>query len=327
MIFRFATPWMFLLLGPAMASIWMLIRRRSTRDARLSLPAAGELGAVGHSGWVRMAGILPWVRGLALILIVFALARPQSGSSTETVTTHGVDIVIAMDVSYSMLAEDFKPLNRLEVARATVAEFINGRPTDRIGLVVFGSLAATRGPLTLDHDMLLQLLQEVRVGSPERSATAMGMGLATAVNRLRHSDARSRVAVLMTDGLNNAGEIGPRAAAEAARALGIRVYTVGIGTEGPVQIPVDGVIREVRMDLDEELLQDVAAATDGRYFRVTDADGMQETFEVIDALEKSRIESTVRVQYAELFPGFIGLGAVLLFLEWLLANTRLRRIP
>jgi Ca-activated chloride channel family protein len=318
---------MFLLMGPAMLAVWMMARRRSAKDARLNLPGAGQLGSVGGSPWVYLATIQPWVRGVALVLIVLSLARPQAGSTIETVSTHGVDIVLAMDVSYSMLAQDFQPLNRLEVARATVAEFIEGRPTDRIGLVVFGSLAATRGPLTLDHDMLLQLLQEVRVASPERSSTAMGMGLATAVNRLRHSDARSRVAVLITDGRNNAGQIGPMAAAEAARALGIRVYTIGVGTEGEAPIPVDGAIRYVRVDLDEELLQSVATKTDGRYFRVTDAGGMRDTFQVIDGLEKSRIESSVRVQYAELFLWFLATAALLLLLEWLLANTRLRRIP
>jgi Ca-activated chloride channel family protein len=318
---------MFLLMGPAMLAVWMMARRRSAKDARLNLPGAGQLGSVGGSPWVYLATIQPWVRGVALVLIVLSLARPQAGSTIETVSTHGVDIVLAMDVSYSMLAQDFQPLNRLEVARATVAEFIEGRPTDRIGLVVFGSLAATRGPLTLDHDMLLQLLQEVRVASPERSSTAMGMGLATAVNRLRHSDARSRVAVLITDGRNNAGQIGPMAAAEAARALGIRVYTIGVGTEGEAPIPVDGAIRYVRVDLDEELLQSVATKTDGRYFRVTDAGGMRDRFQVIDGLEKSRIESSVRVQYAELFLWFLATAALLLLLEWLLANTRLRRIP
>ena len=327
MIFRFATPWMLLLLGPAVTAAAMLIRRRATRDARLRLPATGELGSLGTSFWVRLEGALPWLRGMALILVVLALARPQAGTTTETVTTHGVDIVIALDVSYSMLAEDFKPRNRLEVARATVAEFIAGRPTDRIGLVVFGSLAATRGPLTLDHDMLLQLLQDIQVEAVEQSSTAMGMGLATAVNRLRDSDARSRIAVLITDGRNNAGQIGPQAAAEAARALGVRVYTIGVGTEGEVPIPIRGETRLMRMDLDESLLRTVAATTDGRYFRVTDAGGMQDTFEVIDGLEKSRIESTVRVQYAELFFFFLGSAGLLLLLEWLLAGTRLRRIP
>lgn len=327
MIFRFADPWMFLLLGPALAGAWVMIRRRRNRDARLSLPAAGALSSVGGSAWVRIEGLLPWIRGFVLILAVLALARPQAGSTTETVTTHGVDIVIAMDVSYSMMAQDFEPLNRLEVARSTVAEFIAGRPTDRIGLIVFGSLAATRGPLTLDHDMLLQLLQDIQAEPPEQSSTAMGMGLATAINRLRDSDARSRVAVLITDGRNNAGQIGPQAAAEAARALGIRVYAIGVGSEGEVPIPYRGQTRYMRMDLDEEVLRSVAAATDGRYFRVTDAGGMRETFEIIDGLEKTRIESTIRIQYDELFPAVAGLAAILLLLEWVLVGTRLRRIP
>jgi len=323
MIFRFATPWMFALLPVILAGGFLLFRRRRRHDARISLPAAGELLSLGRSPWVKLERWLPAVRVVALILAVLALARPQSGSTRETVTTLGVDIVVAMDISQSMLAEDFQPLNRLEVARRTVGEFIKGRGADRIGLVVFATQAATRGPLTTDHDMLLGLLDDVD--------TAMGMGLATAVNRLRSSDARSRVAVLITDGRNNAGQISPETAAHTAAALGMRVYTIGVGTEGEVPITLDTAMgRRVvyqRFDLDEEILQFIAETTDGRYFRVTDAEGLKQTFETIDQLEKVEIESAVRILYAELFPMFLFPAALLMLLELVLGTTRLRRLP
>jgi Ca-activated chloride channel family protein len=331
MIFRFATPWMFALIPVILVTGFLLFRRRHRFDVRVSLPAAGELLSLGRSPWVKLEKWLPVVRVLALILVVGALARPQSGSTRETVTTLGVDIVVAMDISQSMLAEDFQPLNRLEVARRTVGEFIRGRGADRIGLVVFATQAATRGPLTTDHDMLLGLLEDVEVAPRDRSSTAMGMGLATAVNRLRSSDARSRVAVLITDGRNNAGQISPETAAHTAAALGMRVYTIGVGTEGEVPITLDTAMgRRVvyqRFDLDEEILQFIAETTDGRYFRVTDAEGLKQTFETIDRLEKVEIESAVRVLYAELFPLFIYPAAFLLLFELLLGTTRLRRLP
>ncbi len=331
MTFRFASPWMLLWLPGIMAAGIWVIRQRNRRRAWVGLPAVEELLPLGRTRWVWLDRWLPILRILALVFVVLALARPQSGSSRETVSTRGVDIVVAMDISQSMLAEDFQPLNRLEVARKTVAAFIRNRPSDRIGLVVFATDAATRGPLTTDHDMLLELLDQVRVAPKDRSSTAVGMGLATAVNRLRGSRAKSRVVVLITDGRNNAGQIGPEAAAEAAKALGIRVYTIGVGTDGEVPITVDTPLGKrvlyQRFDLDEEILQWIADTTDGRYFRVTDAAGLQQTFDTIDTLEKVEIKSSVRVLYAELFPLFLLPGALLLGLEFLLVTTRLRRIP
>jgi Ca-activated chloride channel family protein len=263
--------------------------------------------------------------------MVLALARPQSGSRQETVSSHGVDIVVAIDTSHSMRAEDFQPLNRLEVARRTVSAFVDGRPSDRLGLVSFASLAATRCPLTLDHDMLQQLLTDITFAPEDETGTAIGMGLATAVNRMRNSSAKSKVVVLITDGRNNQGQIGPEAAAEAARALGVRVYTIGVGTEGEAPIPSKGPFgvqySYVRLDLDEPLLRRIAENTDGRYFRATDAKGLQETFETINTLEKVEIESKVRILYSEMFPAMLLPAGLLLLLEWLLANTRLRRIP
>jgi len=328
MTFRFATPWLLLLIPAVIAAAWLLRRRRERGDARILLPGAGPKMRLGSSPWQRLEPALPWLRGLGLLLVLIAMARPQAGARVESVSTFGVDIVVALDVSSSMSAEDFRPRNRLEVAKRTVERFIVGRPNDRIGLVVFAALAVTRCPLTLEHEMLKQFLGDVAFAPSEQDGTALGMGLAAAVNRLRDSDARSKIVVLVTDGRNNRGQIGPRAAAEAARALGVKVYPVGVGTDGEAPVPIGGgrYIMQ-RVELDEPLLQELAERTGGEYFRATDAEGLADVFATIDALEKTEIESRVRVLYTEwfhlaLFPalGFLGL-------ERLLVTTRLRRIP
>ena len=262
------------------------------------------------------------------MLLVLSVARPQSGARVESVSTFGVDIVVALDISGSMRAEDFQPKNRLEVAKRTVDRFVEGRGSDRVGLVVFASLAATRTPLTLDHEMLRQFLGDLDFAPPDQEGTAIGMGLATALNRLRDSDARSRVVVLVTDGRNNRGQIGPKAAAEAARALGVKVYTIGVGSDEEVPIPVGPLGRRlVRIELDEELLEEIAKTTGGQYFRATDAEALHQVFETIDELEKTEIESKVRVVYSEMFPLLLLPAAGLLLVERLLVATRLRRIP
>jgi len=256
------------------------------------------------------------------------MARPQAGSRIETISTFGVDIVVALDVSSSMSAEDFRPRNRLEVAKRTVERFIDGRSNDRVGLVVFAGLAVTRCPLTQDHAMLKQFLSEVDFAPTDQDGTALGMGLAAAVNRLRDSDARSKVVVLVTDGRNNQGQIGPQAAAEAARAMGIKVYAVGVGTEGEAPVPVGGgryVLQ--RVELDEPLLREIAELTGGEYFRAADAEALATVFARIDELEATEIESRVRVLYTELFHLALLPGLALLGLERLLLATRLRRIP
>jgi len=331
-MFRFATPWALTLLPLAIAATWYLALRRRRADARLRIPNVTQSAHLAHSPWVRLERGLPWLRALVLLLLVLALARPQAGAELRTTSTHGVDIVIVLDVSGSMRAEDFRPDNRLEVARHTVERFIAGRPEDRVGLVVFAALATTRCPLTLDHEMLLEFLGDVDFAPREDDGTALGMGLATGVNRLRESDAKSKVVVLVTDGVNNRGQVGPRAAAEAARAIGVKVYTIGVGSEGEAPVPVDygpfGVRYVMqRVELDEDLLQEIAESTDGRYFRATDAEGLERIFETIDKLEKTKIESRFRVLYSELFPMVLLPGVVLLLLERLLVATRLRRLP
>lgn len=331
-MFRFAAPWVLAFVPVVVAIGFVVVRRRRRADARVALPAAERYVALGRSVWVAIDRSLPWLRVATLVLLLVALARPQTGTTKIRVSTRGVDIMVALDVSESMRAEDFQPKNRLEVAKETLAGFVDGRPTDRLGLVAFGSRATPKCPLTTDHEMLRSLLARVEFATGEEGGTAIGLGLAAAVNRLRESDAASRIVVLLTDGRNNRGQVSPTAAAEAAKALGVRVYTIGVGTEGEVpilQTTATGAKRyvHIQLDLDEPLLREIAESTDGRYFRVFDAEGLEETFSTIDELEKTDIEQHERVLYAELFPRFTVPALATLALVLALAATRVRRLP
>jgi len=329
---RLATPWALALLPLAIAAVWLLLRRMRSGGPRIDFPGAASLAKLPVSPWARLERLLPWLRGGALGLAIVALARPQSGASLTTVASNGIDIVIALDVSGSMRCEDTRTHNRLSVAKECISRFVEGRPDDRLGIVAFASSAATRCPLTLDHEMLLRFVEELDFAPPGEDRTALGMGLATAVNRMRSSKAKSKVVVLVTDGRNNAGQLGPESAAEAARALGLKVYTIGVGSEGEVPCLIDdpqGGRRyvQVQADLDEELMRKIAATTGARYFRAADAEGFAAAFKEIDALEKTEMESRVRVLYTERFAAALFPAGLLLGLELLLAGTRLRRIP
>jgi len=329
---RLASPWALALLPLAIGAVWLLMRRLRSGGPRIAFPAAAELARLPVSPWARLEGILPWLRGTALAFAVLALARPQSGSALTTVSSNGVDIVVAIDISGSMRCEDTRPRNRLSVAKACIAKFSEGRPEDRLGIVTFASFAATKCPLTLDHDMLLRFVDELDFAPAGEDRTALGMGLATAVNRMRGSKAKSKVVVLVTDGRNNAGQLGPESAAEAARALGIKVYTIGVGSDGEVPCMVDDPqggrhYVQVQADFDEALLRKIAETTGGRYFRAADADGFAQAFSEIDGLEKTEMESRVRILYSERFMQALIPAGLLLGLELALAGTRLRRIP
>jgi Ca-activated chloride channel family protein len=329
---RLATPWALVLLPLAGVAIWLLTRRLRARGPRLAFPDASGLSALPASPWVRLERLLPWLRGGAIVLAVVALARPQAGSSLTTVSSNGVDIVIALDISGSMRCEDTRSKNRLKVAKECIARFVAGRPEDRLGVVTFGSVATTRCPLTLDHEMLMRFIEDVDFAPPGEDRTALGMGLATAVNRMRASKAKSKVVVLVTDGRNNAGQLGPESAAEAARALGFKVYTIGVGSEGEVPCLVDDpqVGRryvQIQADFDEAGLRKIAESTGARYFRAADAGGFAKAFSEIDALEKTEIESRVRTLYTEKFGQALLPAGLLVGFELLLAGTRLRRIP
>ncbi len=328
---RMMSPWMLLGLLAVPAIIiraWLASRRLK---AGVTYSDLGLLKGLRPSWAVRMRHLPLALRAGAVALLVVAVARPQAGSAHEEILTRGIDIVLAMDNSTSMAAEDLKPRNRLVVARDAVSSFIEGRKNDRIGLVVFAGRGYTRCPLTLDYNVLRELVGRVELATQDEG-TAIGMGMVTAVNRLRDSDARSRVIILLTDGRNNRGEIDPTTAAQLAKSFGIRVYTIGVGTKGeapyPIQDPLLG-RRYVYMkaDIDEETLTAVARATGGEYYRATDASSLQEIFGRIDALEKTELKVRHYTRYRELFPWLLWPGVALGFVELTLAGTRLRRIP
>jgi Ca-activated chloride channel family protein len=329
-MFRFEDPMMMGLL--ALLPVAFVARRRwgAWRRATLDFSAFEAARKTGMSRGEWVLRIPSLLRFVTLAAIVVALARPQTGVTSESVLTEGIDIVMAMDVSSSMLAEDLEP-NRLEAAKQVAAEFAQGRRNDRVGLVAFAGQAYTQAPLTLDHGVITGLLAELDVGMIE-DGTAVGMGLATAVKRLQTSDAESKVVVLLTDGRNNRGEIGPSTAAQMAQALGIRVYTIGAGTRGTARVPVDDPFQgrryvNMRVDLDEPTLRDVAEVTGGRYFRATDRESLEAVYEEIDALETTEIQVENFTRYGERFPPVLGAGLLLLLLEIGLGQTVFRRLP
>ena len=273
---------------------------------------------------------LPFVlRLIAVALLIIALARPQSFATGENVYTEGIDIAVVLDISGSMLAEDFKP-NRLEAAKDVIDEFIAGRTSDKIGLVVFSGKSFTQCPLTIDYSVLRNLLGEIKSGMIE-DGTAIGLAIANGVNRLKDSKAKSKILILLTDGVNNAGEIDPITAANIAQTFGIRIYTVGVGTRGnapyPFQTPFGVQYQMVPVEIDEAILQQVADITDGHYFRATDNKKLEEIYKEIDKMEKTRVEITSYRNAKELFYNWALAGLLLLFTEIVLSRTYLRRLP
>lgn len=268
-------------------------------------------------------------RVISIALIIMAIARPQSTLSWRNEESEGIDIILALDISSSMLARDFQP-DRMEAAKDLAIQFISGRRNDRIGLVVFSGESFTQCPLTTDHSVLINLFRDIQSGMIE-DGTAIGMGLATSVSRLKDSDAKSRVIILLTDGVNNQGAIAPATAAELAQTFGIRVYTIGVGTEGmapyPVNTPFGIQLRNIPVEIDEETLQEIAENTGGEYFRATDNTKLKEIYEQIDKLEKSKIEVKEFSQKDEEFLMFVLFAAFLLLSDMILRNTLLRQIP
>ena len=330
---RFADPWFLLLLLALPALAW-LKGRRGGQPAFLY----SSIGLVkGISGVTRShaQAILAQLRWVALALLIIGLARPQRGASEDPVRASGVDIVVALDLSGSMISEDFiigqQRVNRLVVAKDVLREFIQKRSNDRIGLVAFARYPYVAAPLTLDHDFLLQQVERLQLGAVE-DGTAIGSGLMAALNRLRDVKARSKIVIVMTDGQNNAGKVPPLTAAETAEALGVRVYTIGVGTRGTAPVPYYDAFggkkyREVAVDIDEDTLQQVAKRTGGAYFRADSTDTLREIYARIDRLE--RTEATVKKYryYGEWFPLVVLPGWFLLMLEIILSNTVWRRLP
>jgi Ca-activated chloride channel family protein len=308
--------------------IWYIWKDREANAAIRFSTLKGFAGA-GRTAKYWLRHILFAIRLIILSLIIIVLARPQSVNKWQDVNTEGIDIIIALDISGSMLAQDFKP-DRLEASKAVAIEFVSGRPTDRIGLVVYSAESFTQCPLTTDHAVLINLFHDIKSGMIE-DGTAIGMGLANAVSRLKDSKAKSKVVILLTDGVNNRGSIAPLTAAEIARTFNIRVYTIGVGTQGtapaPVQTPYGVQIRQVPVEIDEQILQQIANTTDGKYFRATNNQKLIEIYKEIDQMEKSKVDVREYSRKEEEYLAY-GLGAVILLLfEIIVRKTVLRNIP
>ena len=331
-MFRFANPeYLFLLALLPLVAIYYW-RRRAQMSGKIKYSSLRHLKKL--PGTLRQVLLrqLYLLRLLILGLLILGLARPQSGARQEEVTTEGIDIMLVLDVSTSMLAEDFKPKNRLGAAKVVADEFINGRRNDPIGLVVFAREAFTQCPLTLDYGVLQDILGKTNVATEAWDGTAIGNGLATAVARLKDSHAKSKVIILLTDGENNAGEVDPVTAAQVAQTFDIRVYTIGAGTRGTAMYPFSHPLfgkqyKPIPVEIDEDLLTRIAEITGGKYFRATNTDKLRDIYKQIDKLEKTKIEVKEYTKYTELFIYYAGLGLILLVLEILLRNTYLRKLP
>ncbi|MEI7662848.1 MAG: VWA domain-containing protein [Bacteroidota bacterium] len=319
---------LFLLLVVPVLVAWYFIRRRKY-TADLQMSSIEGFATVGRNLKFYVNHGLYLLRLLAIILLIIALARPQTSLSRQDISVEGIDLVIALDVSGSMLAMDFKP-DRLEAAKDVAIEFIDGRPNDRIGLVIFSGETFTQCPLTTDHAVLKNLFRDIHSGMID-DGTALGDGLATAVTRLRGSKAISKVIILLTDGCNNMGALDPHSASEIAKLYGIRIYTVGIGTIGqapyPVQTPFGMQTQMMKVDIDEPLLMEIAKATDGKYFRATNNAKLRAIYQEIDKLEKSKIDVTEFRKKKEEFLPLVLLSLILLGLEMLLRYVYVKNIP
>lgn len=330
---RLHDPWALLLVVVVALLFW--VQRRTRREAAVRYPSLGAIRAIPYAGARRWRSVLPVLRALALLLLVVALARPQRGRAESKFTGQGIDIILAVDISGSMLSEDFtldgQRANRLDVVKSVVKDFVSKRDGDRIGLVLFSARPYTQCPLTLDHGWLLQNLARAKIGMIE-DGTAIGSALTTAAGRLEHSDAKSRVIILLTDGQNNAGKISPATAADAVKALGIKVYTIGAGTRGLAPFPAQDIFgnkvyRPMQVDIDEDTLKQIAQKTGGTYFRATDTASLQQVYGEIDKMERTTFSAPRYLDYDEFYPWLTIPALLLLAIEVGLNHTTLRRLP
>jgi Ca-activated chloride channel family protein len=319
----FAEPlFLYLLVVIPMMIVFYILKWQKT-SASLRMPGLNQFANAGTTFRHYLRHILFAFRIIAIALLVVVLARPQATDKFQDISTEGIDIVLTLDISGSMLARDFRP-DRLEASKNVATEFISGRPYDRIGLVVFSGESFTQCPITTDHAVLINLLREIQSGMVE-DGTAIGMGLATSINRIKDSEAKSKVIILLTDGVNNKGEIAPATAAGIAKTYGIRVYTIGVGTQGmapyPVQTPFGIQYQDMPVEIDEAILREISQTTGGKYFRATDNDRLIQVYNEIDKLEKSKIDvrQFSRKEEKFLFPAIIAI--FLLFAEILIKNT------
>lgn len=333
MTFQFANPLVLALLAAIPVLLWLVFRKRAQNQAALQY--ANVAPVRGGRGWkARLRPFLNVARIAALALLIVGLARPQLVEAKEIVKGEGIDIALALDISGSMASLDFQPDNRLEVAKRVIADFIDERTYDRIGLVVFAKEAFNQSPLTTDHAVLNRLLDDAKL-APDlkiQDGTAIGLGIANAANMIKDSNAKSRVVILLTDGVNNAGQIDPQTAADAAKALGIKVYTIGMGKTGQVPVPVTDAFGGKQIvyqesQVDEASLKEIADKTGALYFRAEDTRGLQQIYARINELEKSQVDITNFTRHVELM-GWLLLPALALVLsEQLLSQTIFRRIP
>lgn len=325
----FAHPYLlYLLLAIPLLVAWYIFRQRDP-DASIQLSTLKGFSGVTPSPRVYLRHLPFALRMLAIAFVIVVLARPQSLNTWKNVESEGIDIILALDISTSMLARDFEP-DRIEAAKSIGIQFVSGRKTDRMGLVVFAGESFTLCPLTTDHVSVVNLFKDVQTGLIE-DGTAIGSGLATAVSRLKDSDAISRVIILLTDGVNNKGEIAPITAAEIAKTYGVRVYTVGVGTQGeapyPVQTPFGVRYQNMKVEIDEALLRQIAEMTGGKYFRAEDNKALSTVYDEIDKMERIKIEVTEHSKKQEEFRRFAFFALALLALDLLLRSTLLRSIP
>lgn len=327
--FEFVNPeYFWLLLLIPLLLVWQIFTWQK-KQAAVRISSVSGFKANGANWLAKLQPILVVLRMLALAALIIGMARPRMvDTSTQSRNIQGIDIVMAIDVSASMLAKDLRP-NRLDALKEVAAQFIQNRKNDRIGIVVYAGESYTKTPLTIDKDILLKSLHDIDFGQI-KDGTAIGLGLATSINRIKESDAKSKIIILLTDGVNNTGFIDPNTASEMAKSLGIRVYTIGIGTNGmalsPVAINPDGsyYFENIQVVIDEELMKEIAKETGGQYYRATSSDKLEEIYEEIDQLETTEIEETEYVHYDEKFPLFIIAGFILLAIEYLLRYTIFR---
>jgi len=331
-MYRFADPeylYLFVLL-PVLAYWYWIRRGRGSGKIRFS--DIGIVKKIGKTTKQHLRHVVFLFRLLFLSLVILALARPQSGSKMKETSTEGVDIILALDVSSSMLAEDFKPKNRLEAAKKVAGDFVEGRQNDRVGMVIFAGESFTQCPLTLDYGVLLNLLESIKVADQEWDGTAIGMGIVNAVNRLRDSKAKSKVIILLTDGVNNKGQVDPITAARIAESYDIKIYTIGAGSKGTALYPVNDPLMGRRyvpmpVEIDEDVLRQIAGITEGLYFRATNTKKLADIYYEIGEMEKTKIEVQEFTRYDEFFIYFLGLGLLFFLLEIVFANTIFRKIP
>jgi len=331
MIFRFATPILLTLLVIIPLVLYVYFFRRKGHGTPIRFSDTRLVAGVKPTMRVRQRHAIVLLRALVMALIIVAAARPQAGTVMYEVTAEGIDIMLVLDSSGSMKAEDFRPENRLGVAKGVIKDFVSGRSNDRIGLVVFAKQAFTQCPLTHDYGVLINFLEDVDFGLLE-DGTAIGLAVATGLNRLRGSKAESKVMILLTDGVNNAGFPDPIPAAEMAKTLDVKIYTIGVGKPGKAPYPVEDPIfgkryRYLPEQIDEEMLKQMAAITGGLYFRAKTPKMLAEIYDQISALEKTEIKSQQYTRYRELFSYFALAGLGFFLLELLLVHTRFRRIP